>query len=505
MHKADKKNIDTINDYLYNYKTPLMKKIIYLFITFLILINHANAQWQQTSLDNNYVESLAIKGDTIVAGTGDGSVYFSSNSGSSWEATGLTNTFFHVISLAISGNNIFAVLELAGVALSSDNGVTWIEVDSGLTDCGNVHCLAVKWDTIFAGTNSGVFLSTNNGGIWTQVNGLTDTVINALAVSGNNIYAGTTNGLFSSTDNGANWTALNIGCTGYPYTNISSLFIAGDTIYAGTNCGVFFSTNNGDNWYPAVTVFDAKSFTISGNNIYAGVVGGVFLFSNNGNGWASANIGLTDKIVYSLAIFGSDIFAGTNSGVLKRPLSDIIGLSCSAQFILIPDTMTPHHYYAINNAQGVSPLSYSWYWGDGTYDTIAYPSHIYDTAGYYNICLIITDSVGCSSTFCDSSYLQKSPNTIINVDVIPSGSIGINELSNSLDVSVFPNPVTDKITIIIPDKATIEISNINGQIIKTINHDSGETSFDIRDLSSGVYIIRAKTEKEIVTKKFIKQ
>jgi hypothetical protein len=136
---------------------------------------------------------------------------------------------------------------------------------------------------------------------------------------------------------------------------------------------------------------------------------------------------------------------------------------------------------------------------------------------------------GTCSVFADSTghvyiagYFQSSPlsfgsNLLTNTDNSGSTSdlylaklgnditTGINDVSNSFDFSIFPNPTTDIIKISSSKEATIEILNINGQIIKTINHDSGEFSVDIRDLSSGVYIIKAKTDKKIVTKKFIKQ
>ena len=47
----------------------------------------------------------------------------------------------------------------------------------------------------------------------------------------------------------------------------------------------------------------------------------------------------------------------------------------------------------------------------------------------------------------------------------------------------------------------IEISNIEGQIIKKAILDSGKTSIDVGDLSSGIYILKATTDKEIITKK----
>jgi len=82
---------------------------------------------------------------------------------------------------------------------------------------------------------------------------------------------------------------------------------------------------------------------------------------------------------------------------------------------------------------------------------------------------------------------------------------GIDELSNPLNILLSPNPATDNITITIPGKAKLEILNINGQIMKTIIPESHVTSIDIEDFSCGVYIVRVITDKEIVTKKFIKE
>ncbi|MBE0571425.1 MAG: hypothetical protein IH618_07765, partial [Ignavibacteriaceae bacterium] len=71
---------------------------------------------------------------------------------------------------------------------------------------------------VFAGTyGGGVFLSTDNGANWTQINnGLTNNLINSLAVNSMNyVFAGTYgDGVFLSTDDGANWTQINSGLTG---------------------------------------------------------------------------------------------------------------------------------------------------------------------------------------------------------------------------------------------------------------------------------------------------
>ncbi|MBL8028935.1 MAG: T9SS type A sorting domain-containing protein [Fibrobacteres bacterium] len=54
----------------------------------------------------------------------------------------------------------------------------------------------------------------------------------------------------------------------------------------------------------------------SGSNLYAGLNGeGVYLSKDGGTTWKTSKTGLTDKYVYSIAVNGTNIFAGTNAGV----------------------------------------------------------------------------------------------------------------------------------------------------------------------------------------------
>jgi len=79
-----------------------------------------------------------------------------------------------------------------------------------------------------------------------------------------------------------------------------------------------------------------------------------------------------------------------------------------------------------------------------------------------------------------------------------------NQLAESA-INIFPNPTNDNLTIETTEKATIEILNIEGQTIMTINTAVKQTSIDVSNLSSGVYIIKAKTERGVAVKKFIKE
>jgi hypothetical protein len=83
---------------------------------------------------------------------------------------------------------------------------------------------------------------------------------------------------------------------------------------------------------------------------------------------------------------------------------------------------------------------------------------------------------------------------------------GINEPSkDNHSINIFPNPATDNITIVTPQKSEIEISNIQGRIIKNITSKGNKTSVDILEFPNGIYVVKVKNEKGAVVEKFIKE
>ncbi len=61
-----------------------------------------------------------------------------------------------------------------------------------------------------------------------------------------------------------------------------------------------------------------------------------------------------------------------------------------------------------------------------------------------------------------------------------------NEISNSLNTSVFPNPAKDKLTIECNQKAMVEIINIEGQIMSSILNSGPKMTIDLVTLPGGV-------------------
>lgn len=82
---------------------------------------------------------------------------------------------------------------------------------------------------------------------------------------------------------------------------------------------------------------------------------------------------------------------------------------------------------------------------------------------------------------------------------------GINEGNNALNITVFPNPAKNKLTIGCTKKCEIEILNPEGQILKKLRSTGIQSMVDLANLSSGIYLIKVKTEEGITVKKFIKQ
>ena len=115
---------------------------------------------------------------------------------------GLADTM--VNSFAVLGINLWAGTNSGKVYLSMNNGETWTEVVSTGNEIDNIMSFAVTDSFLFAATNSGIFRSGNSGETWTNVErGL---YASSLAVFGGYLFAGWGSGdIYRSRDNGVSW------------------------------------------------------------------------------------------------------------------------------------------------------------------------------------------------------------------------------------------------------------------------------------------------------------
>jgi hypothetical protein len=203
------------------------------------LTTNSGTLWTHKGLSGKYVQTLALDGTHLYAGTfGDGA-FVSTNNGTSWTAINSGLNSDYVISIVLKDTIIFAGTWGGGVFKSTNHGANWISANNGLTNL-DVRSLAAIDTNIFAGTyGHGVFLSKNDGNSWTAVNnGLINKIILPMTTSGTNLFAGTSGGgVFLSTDYGSNWNEVNYGLTNL---SITALKVMGPKIFAGTvNTGIW--------------------------------------------------------------------------------------------------------------------------------------------------------------------------------------------------------------------------------------------------------------------------
>jgi hypothetical protein len=243
---------------------------------------------------------------------------------------------------------------ITGAGCSGIGGAGWTGIVT-LLSAGpfNVTALAASGANIFAGTDgNSLFYSLNNGASWSPANVNMYTVL-SLNISGANIFSGTHMvGVYLSGNNGATWTSK-----GLMYKDIWSLVSSGSNIFAGTGDSIYLSTDIGTSWIPVFNPgFNCIALAAFGTNIFAGTRGGgVFLSTNNGVSWTSVNQGLTALNVYSLAISDSTVFLGTDYGIWKRPLNQLLteideNPNSNAQVTIYPNPLKTYAKLIINSS-----------------------------------------------------------------------------------------------------------------------------------------------------------
>ena len=98
-----------------------------------------------------------------------------------------------------------------------------------------------------------------------------------------------------------------------------------------------------------------------------------------------------------------------------------------------------------------------------------------------------------------SPFVNNETSLVLSSDQ-PLTFVGLNEVTG-LSHKVYPNPVTDILNFNVTGKiSTILISSLDGKTLKTTT----ESSIDVSDLTSGLYIYKAIVDNEVSTGSFMK-
>jgi photosystem II stability/assembly factor-like uncharacterized protein len=308
------------------------------------------------------IQCLAVDAEgNLFAGTAGDGIYRSTDGGANWKQSRRGLQQLDVQALIAGPHGVlFAGTPSGGVYRSTDQGDIWEVTSRGLL-IGARHTLlgrkkqpagplpsttvralaAARWgdlSVLFAGTDSGVFRSTDSGRSWLPGNrglpgtdpatGGTDLVVSALAaapaVSGRDlIYAGTARGVFKSTDGGRRWQPVSRGIpatdpfSGVSLTAIRSLVVYPDrrrgtlNLFAGTGRGLFRSTDGGDHWQRAdlpvaggipegarevlcLAVLDDRAALVT--RVLAGLPEGLWSSIDDGETWSPVHLGGASRV-----------------------------------------------------------------------------------------------------------------------------------------------------------------------------------------------------------------
>ncbi|MBX3162858.1 MAG: T9SS type A sorting domain-containing protein [Bacteroidetes bacterium] len=243
-------------------------------------------------------------------------------------------------------------------------------------------------------------------------------------------------------------------------------------------------------------------------------------FSNTSVGTTSNAIcnwyfgdGTSDTTVSSIAEHRYKSGVYTTTLMIMQLLNGQWCSSSAAQtFSVNPCILSAHLSHTLNTAGTASFVSistgtnantvYYWDFGDGHHATNPEPLHTYLSAGLHYVKLKITDT---DNAACQDSLMRAVNVTFANI------TTGVEELNDeSIELSVYPNPVSEMLNVespLTPKGGTIKIFDVLGNLVleHTITpplEGKGE-AIDLRELKSGIYFLNIQSDNKRFTKKII--
>jgi Secretion system C-terminal sorting domain/SprB repeat len=213
--------------------------------------------------------------------------------------------------------------------------------------------------------------------------------------------------------------------------------------------------------------------------VTAAVTGGIAAYSYT---WAGSNVvsnPLFIKAPASVAVSVTDTYgckANSTTLSLVAPTPMVLSTVIKKQSSDVPNSGA----IDLTVKGGVAPYQYTWSDGSNKEDLVSVK------AGKY--CVTVTDANGCKKSECFE---------------IAISTIGTEDNVLAQSISVFPNPVTEILTI----KTSVSLTSIQlfddkGRLVKTFSPSA--TQLDLSQLPSAVYFLRLQAENDFAMKRVLK-
>jgi hypothetical protein len=293
-------------------------------------------QWQPVITDLS-VTAVQAYGDSLFIGTNDGQVRWSTDLGATWtDISG--NLPDQYVAAIVRGEDGRLLCTDGDHVHYTDNWGTWL---LGHDLGASAHCMVSSDSLIIAGSgsNGGLFASLDNGTTWANIaSGVANQYFTSVAYDGTSIYAGRFGAVaIASSDLGGTWTAID-GLSG---ENIFALHYF-NGLFAGGYSSIY---SPGDlTWSINSIDHQTLDFATSGSLIAAcGTDDAVYLSFDHGITWPGISTNYTDFQINQIAFVDDILFAGNSDGLYKLDIDTWAGveeLSASRLITLYPDPAT---------------------------------------------------------------------------------------------------------------------------------------------------------------------
>lgn len=281
--------------------------------------SHAADNAAATRAANSFVYAQAVdRNGTLYFATGSHGVFIYDAKGIREINKGLATRSVYALECDNQGT-LYAGTD-NGVYTTTNKGTSWNALGAGLDDAAIVGLTAGTRGSVVAVSNEQqLFRIEATDRRWRKVS-LDERAVTALAKdSQGNIFAGTQNGkLYRSIDNGESWRQVGDEANA---EEITCLAIAGTRIIGGTRGnGVVEFRESG--WHPLGGVLKSgviHSLVSDGSSFYAGTDNGVYVLSHGSVLWTKLSDELAMIPVLSLAVSSNQmLYAGTSGFGIRR-------------------------------------------------------------------------------------------------------------------------------------------------------------------------------------------
>lgn len=412
--------------------------------------------------------------------------------------------------------------------VSTDGGDTFNPVadypDAGLGALSGLATHPTEENTAFAlfsyASSPKVLKTTDLGQTWTDIsgfntnnststNGFPDVFVHSLLVmphDPNIIWAGTEIGLFESTDNGATWAYANIGL---PAVSIWTMKVVDDQVVLGTHGRGIWTVTIPDLLYTQALVNKASYL---GNRV-------VSVEADLPAAFDEVQVyvdGTLAKTITSPAS-GVQSFELTMEPTLKESVDVFLKVTAGAN---------TYETGAVSFTPDFTPKVTSFTENADELDLIVNVTEEYDSIQFYlndkyagSTTSVVLGEVTNSFTITgDGTYTAHaigyygvkgfaSATSTLTVKTVT----GVDVYKEDRDFKMYPNPVTSSATFDIPAEMdnfyTVEVVSASGAKIftRTLNKFVSEPKVDLSQLKEGVYVLFIKDSKNAYSRRFLKQ